>query len=103
MIRVTYDPRHRRLLMCGHAGSVTKGIDPVCCAASALCYALAENLQWCDPKAQILMRYGYARLQSRAQDTGPLFACFYRGLAKLAKEYPACIQCKRLDNEEDYL
>ena len=99
MIRVIYDPRHRRLQMQGHAGYPCKGIDPICCAASTLCCTLAENVQHFDPHAQILLRRGYARIQCRKKGATPMFDFCYRGLAALAAQYPDHIRC--LHTKED--
>ena len=103
MIRVTYDPRHHRLQLRGHAGYPCKGIDPICCAASTLCCTLAENVRLCDPKAQILLRRGYARIQCRRNDADPMFDYCYRGLACLAEQYPKYIRCTCLHGKEEYL
>lgn len=103
MIRVVYDGQHHRLLMQGHAGYPCKGIDPICCAASVLCYTLAENVRRLDPKAQILLRPGYARIQCRNGNAAPVFACCYRGLSMLAEQYPAYIRCKLRNIQEEDL
>ena len=99
MIRVVYDPRHRRLQLRGHAGYPARGIDPICCAASALCCALAENVQPLDPKAQIRLCRGYARIQCRSSACEPMLAFCYRGLAGMAAQYPDYIRCTCLEEE----
>ena len=101
MIRVVYDPLHHRLQLRGHAGYPAKGIDPICCAASVLCYTLAENVQHVEPEAQILLRRGYARIQCRKTDADSMFVFCYRGLARLAEQYPDHIRCTCLHRKED--
>lgn len=97
MITVTYDPRHRRLELRGHAGSAPKGEDLVCAAVSALCCTLAENLRRRDSRALVILQPGYARFQCRSQDLALICVmdAFYLGFRELARSYPEYIRTRR--------
>lgn len=98
MIKVTYDRKHNRVVVKGHAHSGETGHDLVCASASILAYTLAANVT--SAKANGYLRSGPVKLEvgdaeircmprSRYKATMMLiFDAICAGFELLAKQYP---------------
>lgn len=98
MIKVTYDRKHNRVVIKGHAHSGETGHDLVCAAVSGLVYTLAANIT--HAKANGYLRTGPVKLEvgdaeircaprSRYKATMTLiFDAICAGFELLAKQYP---------------
>lgn len=98
MIHVTYDRKHYKVTITGHAGSGEVGHDLVCASASILAYTLAANVT--NAKAAEYLRSGTLKLdhgdaeikcmpRSRYKSTMMLiFDTICAGFELLARDYP---------------
>lgn len=98
MIHVTYDRKHYKVTITGHAGSGGVGHDLVCASASILAYTLAANVA--HAKSAEYLRSGTSKLdhgdaeikcmpRSRYKDTMMLvFDTICAGFELLECEYP---------------
>ena len=98
MIKVTYDRKHYRVTVNGHANSGEAGHDLVCASASILAYTLSANI--INAKAAGYLRSGVAKLdpgetevkclpRSRYKATMMLvFDTICAGYELLARDYP---------------
>ena len=66
MIKVTYDRKHTRVVIKGHAKSGEAGHDLVCASASVLAYTLAANIS--NAKANGYLRNGPVKLETGDAD-----------------------------------
>lgn len=94
VIVIKYDAR-RGLLRCdGHAGYAPRGQDIVCAAVSAVLYTLAANL----PRRRVRkleLTPGKAHICAKGWRARRAFRFALRGLAAIARSYPACVHVER--------
>ncbi len=102
MIQVSYDRRHHRLLVQGHANTAPAGQDLVCAAVSALTYTAAWNV------AELVSQGNAAHQRIQLNDGNACIACVPKknmrsvatlmfdslcsGFALLASFYPEQVQ-----------
>lgn len=99
MIQVTYDAKHCRLTLRGHAGSGQYGNDAVCAAASILTYTLADRLAALEEAGRIghctaHLEPGYARIHCRDRTPAvrSLFKTVVHGFRLLCAACPGQVQ-----------
>ena len=84
MITITYDTKHMRLTVDGHAGYAPAGQDIVCAAVSALTWTLAAAVA---PTGGAELSPGHSVLTG-TDAAAPLFDCICTGLVRIARQYP---------------
>lgn len=106
MVKITWYPKHNQLTIEGHAKAAPAGEDLVCAGVSAIWHTLAANaMAWKDMDYLVDLRAqeipGYCQLSyvPRARWKNLLAAIaggIVLGLEWMAREYPECIEFKRL-------
>ena len=95
--------RMNTLVCAGHAGFAEEGPDVLCAGISALTIALDERLMALMAQRRLtayrrVVKPGSVRLTAAGDGAvAEAFGTAAAGLSALAKRYPACLQCKRLE------